>query len=118
MYSGRYTANSTAPAWATKYKFVIKPTATDYETIYSNIAYRETSGTGLVIFYLDGENANKVESGDSLIVKADARGPTSRCAIATVLEKEAQASGFIDVFDAAGTEIDVFGGTVHENKRF
>ena len=99
-----------APYWATKYKFVIKPTATDYQTIYSNIVYRE-SGTGASYFLLDGENANKVESGDSLIVKSDARGPISRCAIATVLEKEPKASGFIDVFDAAGNEIEVFGGT-------
>ena len=99
-----------APYWATKYKFVIKPTATDYQTIYSNIVYRE-SGTGASYFLLDGENANKVESGDSLIVKSDARGPINRCAIATVLEKEAKTAGFIDVFDAAGNEIEVFGGT-------
>ena len=99
-----------APYWATKYKFVIKPTATDYQTIYSNIVYRD-SGTGASYFLLDGENANKVESGDKLIVKADARGPMNRCSIATVLEKEAKTAGFIDVFDAAGNEIEVFGGT-------
>jgi len=50
-----------APSWATKYKFVIKPTATTYQTVYSNIVYRD-SGTGASYFLLDGENANKVET--------------------------------------------------------
>ena len=102
-------ANSPAPAWATKYKFVIKPTKEAYETIYSNVAYRDTVSSSSY-FLLDGENATKVESGDTLIVKADNTGPTTRCIRATVLEKQAQASGFISIFDAAGTQIDVIGG--------
>jgi len=53
----------------------------------------------------------KVEAGDSLIVKADAAGIRNSCTIATVLEKENQASGFIKIFDAAGQEVEVFGGT-------
>ena len=99
-----------APYWATKYKFVIKPTKTNYETIYSNIVYRD-SGTGASYFLLDGENANKVESGDKLIVKADARGAMNRCAYATVLEKENKSADFIDVYDTAGNKIEVFAGT-------
>jgi hypothetical protein len=102
--------NQIAPSWATKYKFVIKPTATNYQTIYSNIAYAE-SGTNSSYFLLDGENAAKVEAGDSLIVKADASGVRNNCTIATVLEKENQPAGFIKIFDAAGTEVEVFGGT-------
>ena len=99
-----------APSWATKYKFVIKPTATTYQTVYSNIVYRD-SGTGASYFLLDGENANKVETGDRLIVKADGRGAMNRCAYATVLEKENKAKGFIDVYDVAGNEVEVFAGT-------
>jgi hypothetical protein len=102
--------NQTAPSWATKYKFVIKPTATNYQTIYSNIVYAE-SGTNSSYFLLDGENAAKVEAGDSLIVKADSSGVRNNCTIATVLEKESQAAGFIKIFDAAGAEVEVFGGT-------
>ncbi len=30
-----------APVWATKYKIVIKPTKSNYETKYRNIAYNE-----------------------------------------------------------------------------
>ena len=102
--------NQIAPSWATKYKFVIKPTATNYQTIYSNIVYAE-SGTNSSYFLLDGENAAKVEAGDSLIVKADASGIRNNCTIATVLEKENQPAGFIKIFDAAGAEVEVFGGT-------
>jgi hypothetical protein len=98
-----------APAWATKYKFVIKPTKETYETIYSNVAYRDTVSSSSY-FLLDGENAAKVEAGDTLIVKADNTGPTTRCIRATVLEKEAQANGFISIYDAAGTQVDVIGG--------
>ena len=98
-----------APAWATKYKFVIKPTKETYETIYSNVAYRDTVSSSSY-FLLDGENGAKVEAGDTLIVKADNTGPTTRCIRATVLEKEAQANGFISIYDAAGTPIDVIGG--------
>ena len=99
-----------APTWATKYKFVIKPTATNYQTIYSNIVYSE-SGTNSSYFLLDGENAAKVEAGDRLIVKADSAGVKNSCVYATVLEKENQASGFIKIYDAAGAEVEVFGGT-------
>jgi hypothetical protein len=101
--------DSKAPAWATKYKFVIKPTKENYETIYSNVAYRDTVSSSSY-FLLDGENANKVEAGDTLIVKADNTGPTSRCIRATVLEKEAQANGFISIYDATGAQVEVIGG--------
>jgi hypothetical protein len=99
-----------APSWATKYKFVIKPTATNYQTIYSNIVYSE-SGTNSSYFLLDGENAQKVEAGDRLIIKADATGALNTCTYATVLEKQAQGAGFITIYDEAGDELEVFGGT-------
>ena len=34
----------------------------------------------------------------------------NRCVFATVLEKESKAKGFINVFDVAGNEVEVFGG--------
>jgi len=83
-----------APYWATRYKFVIKPDEENYETIYSNLFFTDPD-TNSVWFLLEGENMQKVEIGDRLIVKADSNGPKSNCAYATVLEKTAQASGFI-----------------------
>jgi hypothetical protein len=84
------------PVWASRYKFVIKPDAENYETIYSTLYFRNPL-TNEVYFLLEGENARKVEAGDRLIVKADSNGPTQSCAYATVLEKEAKAADFIEV---------------------
>jgi hypothetical protein len=82
------------PEWATRYKFVIKPDAENYETIYSNIFFTDPD-TNDVWFLLEGDNMRKVEEGDRLIVKADTSGPSQNCAYATVLEKVSQAADFI-----------------------
>jgi hypothetical protein len=83
-----------APEWARRYKFVIKPSATNYEVIYSSIFFKSPTDNN-VYFLLEGENARKVEKGDRLIVKADTNGPTNTCVYATVLEKESKAEAFI-----------------------
>ena len=83
-----------APAWATRYKFVIKADKENYETIYSNLFFEDPS-TNQAYFLLEGENSRKVEVGDRLIVKADTDGPAQSCIYTTVLEKEAKQSGFI-----------------------
>jgi len=90
-----------APEWATNYKFVIKPDEENYDTIYSNVYYQE-DGEGNVYFLLEGENAQKIEQGDRLIVKADAGGPKGFCAYVTVLEKIVFASGDIETGSLAG----------------
>lgn len=84
------------PVWATRYKFVIKPDQENYEIIYSSIFFTDIF-TNDTYFLLEGENSRKVEVGDRLIVKADSNGPTQTCVYATVLEKSAQASGFIEI---------------------
>jgi hypothetical protein len=68
-------ATQKPPAWATRYKFVIKPDQENYETIYC-ISFFEDPDTNNAYFLLEGENARKVEQGDRLIVKADSTGPT------------------------------------------
>ena len=84
-----------APSFATRYKFVIKPDAENYEVIYTNIFFTDPN-TNEVWFFLEGENIKKVEIGDRLIVKADTTGVLPNCAYATVLDKASKASGFID----------------------
>ena len=84
------------PAWATRYKFVIKPDEENYETIYCNIFFEDPL-TNNAYFLLEGENARKVEAGDRLIVKADSSGATTSCVYATVLEKSSQSSDFIEI---------------------
>ena len=95
-----------APYWAKKYKFCIKADKDTYETVYSSFFFRDPT-SGADFFLLDGQNSQKVEVGDELIVKADTSGPTSNCVYTTVLEKEAQPAGFLEPapVDDQGTEI-------------
>jgi len=85
-----------APAWATRYKFVIKPDEENYETIYSNIYFQDPVNNS-TYFLIEGENPRKVNAGDRLIVKADNDGPTLNCVYTTILEKEAQQENFITI---------------------
>jgi hypothetical protein len=97
-------ATQSPPAWATRYKFVIKPDEENYETIYCSIFFQDPI-TNNAYFLLEGENARKVEVGDRLIVKADSTGPTANCVYATVLEKSGQTSNFIEIPSALDPEV-------------
>lgn len=77
-----------APYWATRYKFVIKPDQEGYQTVYSTLVVQDAD---LIWFLLEGENMQKVEVGDRLIVKKDSSGPTQDCLYTTVLEKISKA---------------------------
>jgi uncharacterized protein (DUF3820 family) len=83
-----------APGWATRYKFVIKPDMENYEVIYTNLFFTDST-TNEAWFFLEGENTMKVEVGDRLIVKADTSGVVTNCAYATVLEKSTKPASFI-----------------------
>lgn len=97
-----------APSWATRYKFVLKPSETTYDTIYSSIFYQDPL-TNATYFLLEGESANKVEEGDRFFVKSDSNGPVLRCVEATVLEKETKTADFLK--DASGDDITSPAGT-------
>lgn len=101
-----------APAWATRYKFAIKPDKENYDVIYSNFFFRDPS-SGYDYFLLDGENSRKIEEGDQLIVKSDTSGATQACVWTTVLEKTAKSSNFLDPkpIDSSGNEISIPAGT-------
>lgn len=94
------------PYWATRYKFVIKPDEETYDTIYSSIFFNDPL-TNNTFFLLEGENARKVQAGDRLIVKADTNGPTNRCVYTTVLEKESQVEGFIEIPSAVDPDVNI-----------
>ena len=97
-----------APYWAKRYKFCIKADKDTYETIYSNFFFRDpTSGDDF--FLLEGQNSQKIEVGDELIVKTDTTGPITSCVYTTVLDKEAQPAGFLDPkpVDDSGNDIEV-----------
>ena len=106
-----------APSWASRYKFVIKPDADLYETIYTNQFFVWPVPDPLlpepdvidVYFLLEGENAAKVEKGDRYIVKSDSAGAVTSCTYAEVLEKKTFAVGELD--DTGTTPIPAIGGT-------
>ena len=90
------------PYWADRYKFVMKQTETDYETIYSTTYFREVLGedaaderTGRVWVRLEGENADKVKEGQELYVKIDYSGAIDNPVKTTVLEVKSMAEGDI-----------------------
>lgn len=87
-----------APYWAKRYKFVIKPDEENYETIYSSVYFPDPESANWY-FLLEGESAQKVKTGDRLIVKNDSNGPVTKCAYATVLEKDVKSSNFLDIQD-------------------
>jgi hypothetical protein len=96
-----------APYWATRYKFCIKPDKKDYDIIYTNFFFRDPT-SGADYFLLEGQNSQKIEVGDELIVKKDTQGAKDECTWVTVLEKEAKPRNFLDPkpIDNEGNPID------------
>jgi len=89
------------PKWAKTYKFAVQPDRSGYNVIYTNLFFKDPKTTR-VWCLLEGENSQKIEKGDRLIVKRDSNGVMSRCVYTTVLEKEVQIEDFIDI-DIEGT---------------
>ena len=89
----RAKINSIAPYWATKYKFVVKPSKDQYQIIYSNIYFQEDSG--FTWFKLDGDNRSKVQENSNLIVKKDSNGVLKSLIKTKVLSLESKGKNFI-----------------------
>lgn len=96
--------HSLPPYWASKYKFVVKPSKGDYNTIYSNIFYQQDGGTSpgallaepsITWFKLEGDNQNLVKQGDVLTVKMDTNGAVLTDEKAVVLDVRALGSNDI-----------------------
>lgn len=94
-------AGTLAPSWAEHYKFVIKPSKTDYEVICSNIYYTDPF-TNTTWFKLEGNNVSKAKVGEFLIVKADASGPLTNLIRVKILDIKVQLDDFIPESNALG----------------
>ena len=103
------TINNYAPTWATKYKFVVKPSKAGYETIYSNFFYTNPFDN-VTHFKLEGDNTNKVKTGDRLIVKRDTGGAVTSLIETTVLGVEAQSSDFLNGEQELGSNSEQLAG--------
>ncbi len=100
----RVNVNSIAPYWATKYKFVVKPSKGQYQVVYSNIYFQEDSG--FTWFKLEGDNRSKVQENSNLIVKADSNGVVRSLVKTKVLALEAKSKDFInDNVNESGQDI-------------
>jgi len=85
-------AGQKPPKWATTYKFGIKENKGSYEEIYASIFYAD----GVFRWIrLDGTNKNKVQEGDTLLVKKDISNVLSTPTLVKVLEVKLQEKDFI-----------------------
>ena len=91
------------PFWATKYKFVLKPSKGGYETIFSNFFYVRPSNN-VIYFKLEGDNQNKVTKGQELIVKRDVDGPVEQLTKCTILDVTAEPENFLASLNELGED--------------
>jgi hypothetical protein len=89
----KITIHHLPPKNAVKFKFGIKQTKSDYETLYSWIYYLEGQYAWLK---LEGSNKQKVHDGDTLILKYDSGEFVSTPKTVKVLEVVNQNSNFIE----------------------
>jgi len=82
------------PYWAARYKFVVKPSSIDYETIYSNIFFTDPLDN-ITYFLLEGDNQIKAVEGQRLRVKKDVGGPLSSRVETVILDISAKSRNFL-----------------------
>jgi hypothetical protein len=87
------TINNLAPSWAERYKFVVKPSRSKYETLYTNLFFQD--GNGFSWFKLEGENISKARVGERLVVKRDSNGALEVLTTIDILDVQAQSNNFI-----------------------
>jgi hypothetical protein len=102
--------NQKPPSWATRYKFVVKPSSIDYEVIYSDLFFIDPIDNATYV-KLEGDNQTKTAKGDRLRVKRDTDGALAERVETVVLELESQPANFIsDNNDSSGNPISEPGG--------
>ena len=89
----RVQLDSVAPSWAKRYRFVLKPSKTDYETIYSNFWVGINQETSYWV-RLEGDNQTKAKVGDLLTVKKDADSPLGALVKTKILDIKVLDEGF------------------------
>ena len=109
----RVTLNNPPPAFADRYKLVVKANPLQYQTIFVNEFYNEDS---FVWAKLQSDNKDKVNVGDTLIVKVAASNPVNEPIKVKVLNIKAFEKDFIegnvdddgnDIIETAGTYMQI-----------
>lgn len=88
----RVKINSIPPAWADRFKIVVKSKPLVYEVIYINKFYNEDLN---VWCKLEGDNKDKVKVGDTLLLKKSPAGAETSVQKVDVLEIKVQGKDFI-----------------------
>ena len=82
------------PHWATKYKFLLKPSLLDYDIIYSNSIFTDQLNASISWVRLEGYAGSIVNKGDILTVKIQSNGTIVNTFVeTTVLDVEAKSRG-------------------------
>lgn len=89
----KMTLDSLPPAWADRYKIVVKAAPLQYNNIYAVNIYQENV---FLWIQLDGANKDKVAAGDTLILKADGAGPRAEIFKVRVIEVKTQERDFLE----------------------
>ena len=76
-----------APVWAKYYKFAIKPSKLNYDTLFLLRAEPDLDDSTQFWCLLEGETAQKISEGETYVVKRDIDGPKSSYVEATCLAK-------------------------------
>jgi hypothetical protein len=103
----RATIKNLAPSWASRYRFVLKPSKGSYETIYSKQYFWDPEESAWWL-KLEGDHQTKAKNGDTLIVKSSSSGPLSEVVKTKILDLETKEKYFID--DTDGSEVPKVGG--------
>ena len=91
----RVTLENPPPYWAKKYKFVVKPSKGDYNTIIVNKFYFDSNNPLVYYFKLEADATSFIKAGDVLIVKSDSEGALNAEVKCTVLEVKSFSKGDI-----------------------
>jgi len=89
----KITTIGNPPSWAKYYKFAIKETKREYDTIYGNVVYKDGIYRWIKVV---GENKGKVKEGDTLWLKSDYSGIVDSPIQIKVIEVSNQDKNFID----------------------
>ena len=88
------------PAWATRYRFFLKQTSTDYETIVPSIFYQD----GVYVWVkVEADERNKIEEGDFIYIKSDSTEILDKALQTRVLEIVDQPVNFLDLTETINT---------------
>jgi hypothetical protein len=103
----RATIKNLAPSWASRYRFVLKPSKGSYETIYTKLYYWDPEESAWWL-QLEGDHQTKAKTGDTLIVKSASSGPANSVIKTKILDLATKEKYFID--DTDGSEVPKTGG--------